>query len=191
MQISQEELQRRLNSGKNLVNKLARVSVPQQNPESQSRAQQNEGHTTENRGNDENNRNNCGRKEDIPNAPESLRLVAGLLSKAEGNAARVARNLEINSGQARYAEKKVNKLTEIQVQELALTRLMDTLGILTVDKIEDEKPKDIASIGANLSRIYSNLKPKDAGAGAGVNITIYSPSLKKLDEFETIEVRTA
>ena len=188
MQISQEELARRLGSSKNLVNRLScnctKNGVNKDGSKESQPAQE-----TNNRGNDANNRNNCGRKDSL-NAPESLRLVAGLLSKAENNSARVARNLEITSGQARYAEKKVNKLTEIQVQELALTRLMDTLGILTVDKIEDEKPRDIASIGANLSRIYTNLKPKDNGNGNNVNITIYSPSLKKLDEFETIDIKT-
>jgi hypothetical protein len=67
---------------------------------------------------------------------------------------------------------------------------MDAVGLLTKDVIEAEKPKDISVIGANLSRIYNNLKPKENGNGSNVNITIYSPSLKKLDEFETIEVKT-
>lgn len=175
MKITQEELERRLKGNQNLLNKLS--IVPSEKGT---------------RGNDSENRNNAGRKEEIPNAPASLRVVAGILAKAENNSAAVARKLELTPGQVRYAEKtKETALTEKQVQDLALTRLMDTLGLLTIDRIEDEKPKDIASIAANLSRVHTNLKPKESGDGNSVNIMIYAPKQRSEKEYEVLEVQSA
>jgi len=179
MKITQEELQRRLNSSSNLVNKVKSTSNSQTSP------------NTSNRGNDENNRNNAGRKEDIPNAPYSLRVVAGILSHAEGNSASVARELHLTPGQVRYADKVIEEtLTEKRVQEIALNRLMDALGLLTLDRIENETPKSVSTIAANLSRIHNNLKPKESGNGNNMNVILYSPKVKNESDFECIEVQS-
>lgn len=142
----------------------------------------------ENRGNDENNRNNAGRKEEIPNAPKSLRVVAGVLSKID-NGVEAARATGLTNGQARYAEKTSNRLTEQKVQDIALTRLMDALGLLTLPAMIGEKPKDISAIAANLSRVHSNLRDREGERGNSVNVTIYAPQQKKLEDFEVIEVQ--
>jgi len=185
MQITQEELERRLTEASNLCNRISRVSPAPPAP-------------VGGRGNDENNRNNAGRKPEIPNAPASLRIVAGVLAKAEGNGAQVARNLKLTPGQVRYASVsdaaasgtgKV-KITEKQVQEVALNRLMDALGLLDAGAFISEKPKDISTIAANLSRVHSNLRPKDERAGDNVNITIYSPKQRRLEDFDVIEIQT-
>jgi hypothetical protein len=173
MQITQEELNRRLNSTKNLSVQLNASSAAR-------------------RGNDANNRNNSGRKAEVPNAPASLRLVAGICARADGNSCATARELDLTSGQVRYAAgAKETKLTVQKVQEVALSRLMDSLGLLNPDEISGEKPKDISIIAANLSRVHSNLRSKDDRAENAVNITIYSPQLRRVDEFECIEVQSA
>jgi len=165
MRISQEELNRRLGSKENLINVIPA------------------------RGNDCNNKNDAGRKADIPNAPKSLRIVAGVLSKAEGNSAAVGRNLGISAPQARYAAGKRDvELTEKRVQEVALNRLMDALGLLDVDAISTEKPKEISSIAANLSRVHANLRPREINDGNQVQINIYSPKQKTLEDYQVIEV---
>ena len=170
MKITQEELKRRLGSNSNLVNRCFHEEKSK-------------------RGNDSENRNNAGRKEEIPNAPPSLRLVAATLTACEGNAALVARNLHLTPGQVRYAVGNTSgKLTEKKVQEIALTRLMDALNLLTPISMEGEKPKDISSIAANLSRVHSNLRDRDGERGANVNVTIYSPKQKELKDYESIEV---
>jgi hypothetical protein len=187
MQITQEELERRLTEASNLCNRIS--GVKQVSPIEESK-----------RGNDENNRNNAGRKPEIPNAPASLRIVAGVLAKAEGNSAQVARNLKLTPGQVRYASSVEDavaegtsskiKITEKQVQEVALNRLMDALGLLDAGAFISEKPKDISTIAANLSRVHSNLRPKDERAGDNVNITIYSPKQRRLEDFDVIEIQT-
>jgi hypothetical protein len=161
MKITQEELERRLKNPANLVNKIKR-------------------------GNDENNRNNAGRLPEIPNAPKSLRIIAGVCAKIDnGNIA--ARALDITPGQARYAAR-TEKLSEKRVQEVALTRLMDALGLLTPVSMLNEKPKDISSIAANLSRVHKNLAPASAVPDNQVNITIYSPKQREIKDYEVIEV---
>jgi hypothetical protein len=65
---------------------------------------------------------------------------------------------------------------------------MDALNLLTPISMEGEKPKDISSIAANLSRVHSNLRDRDGERGANVNVTIYSPKQKELKDYESIEV---
>src|SRR5580692_3473847 len=185
MKITQEELQRRLNSSSNLVNRISKNNLSSSNSqlkhEQQDKHRDNEQDKINKRGNDENNRNNAGRKEDIPNAPPSLRLVAGILSHAENNSASVARGLNLTPGQVRYASDATasgETLTEKKVQEIALNRLMDALGLLSLDRIENETPKTVSTIAANLSRIHSNLKPKESGNSNNMNVILYSPKVK-------------
>jgi hypothetical protein len=175
MKITQEELTRRLENKDNLVNILVDKNK---------------------KGNDKNNRNNAGRLPNEPNAPKSLRTITGLLGQAEGNSTLVAKNFKdfgISKEQVRYAAKKNEKLTEKKVQEIALARLFDAVGLLDLGSLSSEKPKDIASIAANLSRVHRNLAPASNShdSGSQVNITIYSPELRKYEDYEVIEVQSA
>ena len=94
--------------------------------------------------------------------------------------------------QARYAAKQNNKITEKEVEEIALTRLMDALGLLTIDSMIGEKPKDLSIIASNLSRVHKNLKPDSvSGAtapGAQVQVTIYAPQQRSIQDYEVLEV---
>ena len=89
-----------------------------------------------------------------------------------------------------YASGQEQKLTEKKVQEVALTRLMDALGLLTPISMFNEKPKDISSIAANLSRVHSNLRDRNGETGNQLNVTIYAPSQRKLSDYDSIEVKT-
>lgn len=176
MKITQEELERRLSSKTNLCNHLINKEVPK-------------------KGNDENNRNNAGRKEDVPNAPKSLRVVAGVLSTIEGNSVTVAKSLNLSPEQVRYARNNGQvKHTEKEVQAIALTRLMDAMGLITPEDLADQKPKDLAVIAANLSRVHKNLAIDtryNEQRENNVNITIYSPKQRSASDYETIEVQAA
>jgi hypothetical protein len=186
MKITPEELQRRLNSSGNLLNKINKKSSDATAPNKNTTA-------PNKKGNDEFNRNNAGRAPNIPNAPEGLRIVAGTLSAAGETATKVAEALNLSPPQVRYAEKsKIPqiKVTEKAVQEIALTRLLDAAGLLDIDRIINEKPKDIASIAANLSRVYSNLRDKNSSSGDNqVVVNIYSPRQKREQDYEVIEVQ--
>jgi hypothetical protein len=183
MKISLEELNRRLTSEKNIVNTLpAKKSekfseTPGRSPE-------------KSKGNDSTNKNNCGRLPELPNAPKSLRVVAGVCARVD-NGVIASNAFGLTPGQVRYAAKdQQTKLTEKQVQETALICLMDTLGLLTADRIADEKPKDISAIAANLSRVHSNLRPREDVSSNNVQVNIYTPKQRRVDEYDVIEVQT-
>lgn len=187
MQITEEDLKRRL--GKNLLTKLDRHlgdAVASEASESEKKPS--------NKGNDSENKLNAGRGAD-PNAPKSLRVVAGILAKAD-NGVIAAQNIsqvidaKFTNEQARYAAKQNNKITEKEVEEIALTRLMDALGLLTIDSMIGEKPKDLSIIASNLSRVHKNLKPDAAasGAAAQVQVTIYAPQQRSIQDYEVLEV---
>ena len=184
MQITEEDLKRRLE--KNLLTKLASDATASEAPEEKK---------SSNKGNDSENKLNAGRGAD-PNAPKSLRVVAGILAKAD-NGVIAAQNIsqvidaKFTNEQARYAAKQNNKITEKEVEEIALTRLMDALGLLTIDSMIGEKPKDLSIIASNLSRVHKNLRPPDAtasGTAAQVQVTIYAPQQRSIQDYEVLEV---
>ena len=181
MQITEEDLKRRLE--KNLLTKLG------------SKTEEKSDAAASKKGNDSENKLNAGRGAD-PNAPKSLRVVAGILAKAD-NGVIAAQNIsqvidaKFTNEQARYAAKQNNKITEKEVEEIALTRLMDALGLLTIDSMIGEKPKDLSIIASNLSRVHKNLRP-DSVSGAvapgAVQVTIYAPQQRSIQDYEVLEV---
>jgi len=188
MHITEEDLKRRLKN--NLLEKLAGKTASSSSPKDP--APENK---PSNKGNDSENKLNSGRHSDVPNAPKSLRVVAGILAKSD-NGVVAAQNIsqvidaKFTNEQARYAAKQNDKLTEKEVEEVALTRLMDALGLLTIDSMVGEKPKDISIIAANLSRVHKNLKSDshEAGAGNQVQVNIYAPQQRSIKDYEVLEV---
>lgn len=77
-----------------------------------------------------------------------------------------------------------------RVSELAIDRLMETLGLLDPSLICDEKPKDIAAIAAHLAKVASSMRNenKDLNEGAKANIVIYAPQSRTIDNFSVIDV---
>ena len=174
MKITQEDLLRRLKDPSNLVNRTTSISEEKKK-----------------KGNDSDNSLGAGRKPDLPNAPESLRKVASVCAAADGSCVTSAAALGLTNGQVRYAAKnEPTKLTEKKVQEVALTRLMDALGLLDADSLLNEKPKDLSIIASNLSRVHNNLRPRDERDGNSVVVQIYAPQQKKLSDYDVIEIST-
>lgn len=77
-----------------------------------------------------------------------------------------------------------------RVSELAIDRLMETLGLLTSDTLVEEKPKDLASIAASLAKVASSMgrDGSEDKKGSGVNITVYAPSPRELNSYSVIDV---
>lgn len=193
MQISLEELQRRLTSNNNLVNSCGVesncVKDVAENQSVDTHVTQTNIKIKSKKGNDSTNKLGAGRKSNATNAPKELRLVAGICSKID-NGTTAAKELGLTTGQTRYAKRNSDKITEEQVDEIAVSRLLDTLGLLNPMMLVSETPKDISAIAANLSKIHANLKPEKAENQSKVNITIFAPEQKTEADFETIEVRT-
>jgi hypothetical protein len=75
-----------------------------------------------------------------------------------------------------------------RVSELALNRLMGVLGLLTPDTMVGEKPKDLAAIAASLSKVTSNMRPRDINPGSGMQVLIYAPPQKTERSYEVLDI---
>ncbi len=76
------------------------------------------------------------------------------------------------------------------VQDRAVEKLLSTLGFITEDKVRDLKAMDAAQVASNLSRVVSNLEPKEKASesSARVQVILYQPPPMKETHFEMIEV---
>jgi hypothetical protein len=177
MLIDAVEAERRLASGKNLLNVIGRVlpglptaTIVEPPPKQE--------HTP-------------------PLKSEHLRIVAGTEAHF-ATATAVAEQLGITPQQVRSAKntqdpalaERIARSVE-QVQELALLKTIEVLGLLDRDDIAGEKPRDRAAIAASLSRVYSNVKPTAQNSSNQVQFVVYAPTIKSEKHFEVVEASVA
>jgi hypothetical protein len=72
------------------------------------------------------------------------------------------------------------------VQDQALTKLMDTLNLF--DPKDLEKPKDIVNAASQLSNIVQKLTGDSKSGETNVSIHFYSPRQKKITDYPVIDV---
>jgi len=77
-----------------------------------------------------------------------------------------------------------------KVSELAIDKLMDTLGLLDPGTLLDAKPKDLANVAASLSKVVSSMRniEQDKDNDAKVNVVIYAPERKDINSYSVIDV---
>jgi hypothetical protein len=164
MQITQEELERRLNSPKNLTNILAPIVVK----------------TT-------------------PTAPREpqvkgniVRAVAGALATID-TPRNTAQAFDMTLNQVNSAKNSTRpdvqpavKSAISRVQELALSRLMESLNLLTPESLIGEKPRDLARIASDLSRVIDRTTPRDVIQNT--QLIIYAPQQRGMDKYQLVDV---
>lgn len=74
-----------------------------------------------------------------------------------------------------------------QVRDVALDKLMESLGLITQENLSECDAKDLSGIAANMSKVVEKTLPKQDGS-QGVKIQIYAPQLKEIDQFKLVEV---
>lgn len=74
-----------------------------------------------------------------------------------------------------------------QIKDLAMTKLMNSLGLLTDEKIAKCKAVEISTVAANMSKIIEKTSPRST-EGTSVNLTIYSPAMRDEKGYPTIDV---
>jgi hypothetical protein len=178
MLIDAQEAERRLASGKNLLNVIGRV-LPGLPTATSVEPPPKQEHTP-------------------PLKSEHLRIVAGTEAHFK-TANKVADELGITEQQVRSAKntqdselaERIARSVE-QVQELALLKTIEVLGLLDSDSIAGEKPRDRAAIAASLSRVYSNVAPRSgAGNANNVQFVVYAPTIRTEKSFEVVEASVA
>lgn len=159
MQISEEELKRRLNSSKNILNTPASPVKVREIP----------------------------KREQAPPVSKSTRVMAGVLHGTGESAKSVAHGLGMSVSQVRDARALPEARVGIErVRDLALDKLMLTLGLMTEDKFLNSNLKDLSIVAANMSRIIEKTSPREGGAT--LQLIVYTPELKRESQYKVIDV---
>ena len=69
------------------------------------------------------------------------------------------------------------------VRDKALDKLLDTLGVLKTEKVEQCNPVQISSIAANLSTVVTKTMPSNVNI-SGSNVVLYAPRQRKIEDFD-------
>lgn len=172
MFISEDEVKKRLNSPKNLINSLGI-------------------------GKEVNVKEIPKRIQEAKLSPE-LRVVAGVVGNLMGPK-EAANALGIKERQVKSAvnttDTNIRTLIDqkiLDIEKLALDRTIQALGLLTPDMISGEKPKDIAIIAGQMSKVISNIKGNNrAGNDNRTQFIVYAPSMKNERDYTVIESSVA
>lgn len=178
---TQEEINSRLSSKNNLVNRFGKVvnQIPDDSPiETQVTVI-----PLEQPGNKEkpklskDQRNEIAFRARVGETQVALATEFGVSQSAIG---------EIEQGRTKVDERAVQTRID-EVQDVAMQRLLQSLGFITPEKMEKAKISDIANVASSMSKIVSNIRGKDSDAPK-VIVQIYAPELKSESSFRTIEV---
>lgn len=74
------------------------------------------------------------------------------------------------------------------IQDIALTKLMGSLGLIDDRKLSDLGPKDLSQVASNLSKVVHQMTEQSQAALGAVNVTIYAPHRPKESNFKVIDV---
>lgn len=169
MQITQEELERRLKSPKNLSKTL---SVPIM--EETSRVIPIE----------------KGKRSEPLTIPQQI-TVGTLAHQMSG--VEVAKEFGITPAQVYGAKHSNNpsvkgpiQATISRVQELALDKMMQALGLMTEEKFTNASLKDLSIVSANMAKIIEKTTMREDDSK--VQILIYAPEMRKESSYKMIDV---
>lgn len=164
MLISEAEMNRRLNSTKNLVNSLA------------SKDRQNQ---------------TIVRKplvKHTPPAPEQLKNTAATLVALGEKTSIVCAELGLSPKQVYSAKNAVQVQNTLdRVRELALDKTLIALGLMTDDKFANANLKDLSTVAANLSRVVDKMSPRES-LSQTVQFIVHSPETKSLGSYRVVDV---
>lgn len=190
MQISKAELARRLNSGKNIINKFAPA-----NPTGAQKPTKSEIPSDLPMPNlyDE----DTGKVIEIskPNSPRIadsvLNTIIGSLAKQGEPISQIASEFGLSKEQILSSRQAPNtpqvQASHEKIKELALDKLMLSLQLMTADKFDNADIKTLSNTAANMSRVIEKLTPKEAGASLS-QLIIYAPQIKPESGYKVIDV---
>jgi hypothetical protein len=178
MRINQAELERRLQSPNNLTRSLPGSTVTVYVPD-------NDNVTFE-------------KKEPRPYAkepslPTETKILAGSMVRQGLPAKDVADSLSITVGQVNSAKNSKDPRVQAainysleRVQELAIDKLMQAMGLMTIEKFETASLKDLSIVSANMSRIIEKTRVQEDGTR--IQLVIYAPEMRKQSGYKMLDV---
>jgi len=133
------------------------------------------------------------KKEQAPSLPTETKIVAGSLVRQGVPAKEVAESLSITvqqaQGAARTTDPKVKAAIDRsleRVQELAIDKLMQAMGLMTPEKFESASLKDLSIVSANMGRLIE--RTRGASEDNRVQLVIYAPEMRKQSGYKMLDV---
>lgn len=168
MEITQQQADERLKSTANLANRFSVIEIPIQR-----------------RGKKEGSKNlTPSVREEIAvrsRTGESQKSLANEFKTTQANVS----NIEI--GKTKVDEPKVSSSVQA-IQDKALERLMESLGLLDQDKMSGCNAKDLSVISANLAKVIQQTTPKEESKTNGTTVIIYAPEQRAEHTFKTVQI---
>jgi len=169
MQISVEELKRRLDSQKNLVNTL---TLPKLNDDP-----------------------NLPKIVEKVTPPETSKaILAGTLAGLGEKVVDIAPALDMEIPAIKRAQRTKSLVVALprantidRVREMALERTLECLGLITEEKLEGAELKQLADVASKLSRVAANTVTKEKG-GTTVNLVVYSPEPRQEASYRVLDI---
>lgn len=82
-----------------------------------------------------------------------------------------------------------NKQVRAVLSERAESVALEAIGLLTLEKMESSKAKDISSIAKDMSSVISNMRDSNGNGGPKVNVMIYQPQIREEADFKVIDIK--
>lgn len=193
MLISREEAEKRLTSENNLINRLKGSDETVEPEVVDEKAELVELRPFWN-----------GGRRDSKNIPDFLKEIIGTTAHLE-KASNVADAFDVSlssvenfkharSGDDREKGKNRELRARIEknlgkIRDTAMNRLMESLNLLTEEKVGKCSAKDISSIAANMSKVVNNVTPeKDVDPDEATKLIIYAPTINQESHYKVVEV---
>lgn len=93
----------------------------------------------------------------------------------------------IERGLTKVNEQTINARID-QVQDVAMEKLLTSLGFITEAKTSVLDPVKLSVVASNMSKIVQNIQRKDENSGPKVIVQIYAPERKKESSYQTLDV---
>ncbi len=76
---------------------------------------------------------------------------------------------------------------QLDIKDSALTKLMLSLNLITEENLSNEGPKALSLIAKNMSLVMNHIHTAEENK-APVNIVVYTPEMKRTEQFKVIDV---
>lgn len=80
-----------------------------------------------------------------------------------------------------------NDRVKTTISERAEGVILESIGLLTLERLDKAKARDIAGIAKDMSAVMSNMK-EGGNVNNGVNITIMVPPVRAEEDFKVIDI---
>lgn len=177
MLISHEEMLRRINSGKNLVNKL---DLPASRPESVRDFEAPKEPTRKN-------------PITITKPGPELKVVIGSLARQGEKVTDIANAFNVSPNAVRSAAEQRGTPTAQKIEstldrirEMAMDKMLIALGLMTADKFIDAPLKDLSAVAANLSKVIDKAAPRESGSA--VHLHLYAPQMRAERDYKVVDI---